>query len=463
MSTGPPVPTSSTSISSSPSASSSGTESSSRYTLVIASACVVASDSALIHAGLVTQLQELPASSVTFIFISRRDTVLQRLRQALRQAGLDIGRASFLLRGEPVRNEISVRRATQRVVVLGYVNEDFVLAANFKALLLVAEWAVGAGGQQAHTANKLLKYGNPVPRVDQLSETITILSEQCTPLLQLSFELTAEERRQVPTASPDFRCDIVALSSANTLGRVSADAVEVIDSSRAVLKADEQTWKLVFRYYLLAFITNHRDLFADVQDWCVIPSSHESEVREDGGWVVGSAVMDECKEIVRHMLGGRKASPVFRRTTTILKNRHRSTRDKAVQGAAAVINYPGLVLNHNSDYDAKKLRGRVVCVFDDYCTTGNSFEAARSLLLAAGVKRVVMVALGKFGFNYHYETFCITGSPFTPTYTWRSVRRQEMDVRRLMRGDAIPEFTRLKDMVKLREQRNTEDDEKQAD
>ena len=157
------------------------------------------------------------------------------------------------------------------------------------------------------------------------------------------------------------------------------------------------------------------------------------------------------------------------RTTTIPKNRYRSKQDKAAPGAAAAINYPGLVLNDNSDYGGKKLKGRVVCVFDDYSTMGNSFEAARSLLLVVGVKQVVMVALGKFGFNYHYETFCITGNPFTPTYMWRSVKEQEMDVRRDMQQEALTEFTRLRDMVRLRQQqqqqqqqRNEDDNEKKA-
>ena len=222
---------------------------------------------------------------------------------------------------------------------------------------------------------------------------------------------------------------------------MSADTAEVIDSYKAVLKDDEQRWRLVFRYYLLAFITNHRELFDDVQDWCIIPSSKESMVGEDGSLAVGSAAMEDFKEIVRLMMGGRKASPIFRRTQAIPKNRYRTAAEKIAASAAAKINYPTLILNSNDDYDGKKLKSRVVCVFDDYTTMGNSFEAARSLLLSVGVKRVVMVALGKFGFKYHYETFAITGSPFTPTYTWQSVRREEMDVRTRMEGEAIREFT----------------------
>ena len=416
-----------------------------------------------VYPGLVEQLKRLPAADVSFLFFAVQEVALQHLQQTLQTAGLDVSRARFLRRGEPIRNEIKDRQRNQRVVVLGYVDEDFILAANFKALLLVAGWALGGGGPE-QTSDKIVRYGNPVPRVDQLDETITILLHQRTPLLHLSFPLTEDERQRLTKAPADFRCDVICLSSANTFGRVAVDTVDVIEAYKAVLKEDEQTWKLVFRYYLLAFVFNHQELFADVQDWCVIPSSRESVVGVDGAvHEVGSAVMEQCKEIVRHMLGGRKASPMFRRARTVPQNRFRAAADKAAAGAAATINYPSLHLNKNNEYDAKKLKGRVVCVFDDYTTSGNSFEAARSLLLAVGVKRVVMVALGKFGFVYNYETFVINGDPFTPTYTWQSVRRQEMNVRGQMEDQAIAEFTGLLNMVKLRQPRDLDVDEKKAE
>jgi len=45
-------------------------------------------------------------------------------------------------------------------------------------------------------------------------------------------------------------------------------------------------------------------------------------------------------------------------------------------------------------YRSGGIRGRVVCVIDDYLTTGASMEAARQLLLAAGAKRVVCIVGG---------------------------------------------------------------------
>lgn len=43
------------------------------------------------------------------------------------------------------------------------------------------------------------------------------------------------------------------------------------------------------------------------------------------------------------------------------------------------------------------VRDRNVIVFDDFSTTGMSLDWARNLLVAAGAKRVVLVAMGKFG------------------------------------------------------------------
>ena len=296
----------------------------------------------------------------------------------------------------------------------------------------------------------------------QLSETITILLQQRTPPLQVGFYLSEAERLLIPRAHAAFRCDVICLSSANDYNLRNADTVDVIKAYRTVLKDGEQTWRLLFRYYLLAFMTNHRELFEHVEDWCILPSSKQS-LQRDGRLIVGSDVMEECKEIVRYMFGGKKGSPIFRRAEAVQPNKFRAPATKNLPCAAATINYPSLVLDQNKDYDAKKLKGRVVCVLDDYTTSGNSFEAARSLLLAAGVKRVVMLALGKFGSKYNYETFAIKGDLFTTVYTWTSVRREELDVQARLQPAAIAEFTRLRDMVTLRQQQQQQRDRSGVD
>ncbi len=47
-----------------------------------------------------------------------------------------------------------------------------------------------------------------------------------------------------------------------------------------------------------------------------------------------------------------------------------------------------------------KLGGRTVIVFDDFTTSGMSLDWARTLLLAAGAERVVLVTFGNYGQNH---------------------------------------------------------------
>jgi hypothetical protein len=45
----------------------------------------------------------------------------------------------------------------------------------------------------------------------------------------------------------------------------------------------------------------------------------------------------------------------------------------------------------------EKLSDKTIVVFDDFATSGKSFECARNLLYAAGVKEVILVSIGKYG------------------------------------------------------------------
>ena len=68
-----------------------------------------------------------------------------------------------------------------------------------------------------------------------------------------------------------------------------------------------------------------------------------------------------------------------------------------------------------------KLKGRVVCVFDDYLTNGNTFEALRNLLIKCGVKKIIFVSIGKFKrrneSEYVQKSFCIKGDVYSGRYT----------------------------------------------
>lgn len=42
-----------------------------------------------------------------------------------------------------------------------------------------------------------------------------------------------------------------------------------------------------------------------------------------------------------------------------------------------------------------RIKGKVICIIDDYITNGYSAEAAKHLLLSAGAKKVIFLSIGK--------------------------------------------------------------------
>lgn len=56
-----------------------------------------------------------------------------------------------------------------------------------------------------------------------------------------------------------------------------------------------------------------------------------------------------------------------------------------------------------------KIKGKVICIIDDYITNGYSAESAKHLLFAAGAKEVIFLSFGKFGRKYHSTNYQIKG------------------------------------------------------
>jgi len=149
----------------------------------------------------------------------------------------------------------------------------------------------------------------------------------------------------------------------------------------------------------------HDPEFREVQDWVVAPSSSTQP----------NQIMVELKEDVRYMMYGRKREPIFLRHTNTRKSRfdgeQRSLPDYCQK-------HFGTICVNEAYRD--KLKGRVVCVFDDYLTRGNTFETLRNLLVACEAKKIIFVSIGKFirrGENsYVQKNFTINGDVHTPHY-----------------------------------------------
>lgn len=106
---------------------------------------------------------------------------------------------------------------------------------------------------------------------------------------------------------------------------------------------------------------------------------------------------DEFISVVSKMFHGSFIPDIFERHTKAIDtslervNAKRENRDAQV----------GITVQSNSviirSKYKEKIQNRLVVVLDDFCTNGNSLDWARNLLKAAGVKRVVLASIGKYG------------------------------------------------------------------
>lgn len=126
--------------------------------------------------------------------------------------------------------------------------------------------------------------------------------------------------------------------------------------------------------------------------------------------------MEDLKEHVRYMMYGRKREPIFIRHTATSKSRF-DNRDDRQRNDYCQKHFQSIRVN---DKYKGKLKGRVVCVFDDYLTNGNTFEALRNLLINCGVEKIIFVSIGKFKSagesQYVQKSFSIEGDVYSGKY-----------------------------------------------
>jgi hypothetical protein len=82
-------------------------------------------------------------------------------------------------------------------------------------------------------------------------------------------------------------------------------------------------------------------------------------------------------------------------------------------------------LHINPLYEGK-IKDKTIVILDDYLNRGVSFGVSSALLKKAGAKKVVGLAMGKFGNRAHRYDISIPGNPFAPVLNFTEVSRARM-------------------------------------
>lgn len=280
-------------------------------------------------------------------------------------------------------------KESTRFVVVGNKDADLQLAAPLKLFYIVPLWC-------RKIQDLPDKYGFKAKSPKGLLKLLDILNNQQSWFFRLDIGESAT---------------VLALTNANDYGNHSKEEIEMIKGFKRYLKKGNKAYYNVLLAHFLASISNEAD-FKEIRDWGIIPSSGTNL----------NADMLELKEKARILMNGRKSMPIFIRHTATFKSHEN--------------NVPSIRLPCNRHFDTiiinpeykNKLKGRVVCIFDDYLTNGTSFETARNLLLKEGVKKIYFVALGKFrkgGLNqYLIQNFKLNGELNKPGYKYKPINNE---------------------------------------
>jgi hypothetical protein len=279
---------------------------------------------------------------------------------------------------------------TGKFILVGSNEDDLRITASTKSALLVPEWS--------DTQEIDLKYGVRVPSPQALIKVLEIIKNQKVWFYELDINENAK---------------VYSLTSANSKGDVTKTEREIVDGFRETLKNGKKKYFKVLQLHFLASLI-HNPIFKEVDIWSIMPSS--STGINDDIWAL--------KERARLLMGKRLTEPLFIRHTSIEKSHYIQNQNDRLYCGRHFSS-----LNINPEY-RKKIKGKVVCILDDYLTNGTSFETLRNLLMTAGAKKVIFVSLGRFrrnsGIEYLKQEYKLSGDVFSSNYTFELLDKEDI-------------------------------------
>ena len=321
-----------------------------------------------------------------------------------------------------IKESLKEKRNELGIVILGVVKEDAFLAFNHKIPLFKAkDYCLDLG---IEIDNKVGTYGIELSSTDDLIHYMNIISENISPYLQHSF-------------SDEYI--MISLFNANTKGYQTREDIEYKEEIQRILKEnysvkiDKTKMLNLFNFLLLSEYFNN-PILKEVKYWGTFPSSDKSN---------DNTTISYIKEVIRKVINTNGSNEeILIRTESILKKHHSSTRARNENKCQS--DFDSMKIN---DYYKGKLQGATVCIIDDYTTYGFSAEAAKNLLLQEGVEKLIVITLGKFGYDYNEVNYNLIGNLYEGGYSNQFISTQKHKL--IPNNDCNTYFQRIKQVINI--------------
>lgn len=267
------------------------------------------------------------------------------------------------------------------IIVLGANDSDCIMAFNHKLLLFTAHWL-----EETPRNKKIFQYGIGLKSPDSL-----------TMLIDNFLKMTENPwyyKVQVSNSTTMY-----SLISANTGSEpMSADQVELINTFRQYLKhgvGDNRVHLLA--YFMVSCHYNLNEL-RNVDYIGIYPSSSST----------GNPDLEYFKETLRLQHKIRFNDPLLIRHTKVPKRHFKKREDRLRDGCSS--QFDSIIVNPKL---SGNLKGKTVCIIDDFTTYGTSCETVRHLFEHEKVDSIIFLTLGKFGKSYYKYDYNLVGDVYS--------------------------------------------------
>lgn len=321
------------------------------------------------------------------VFTSGKEFVIKEMEQLFQNF-----KSKIYVKSRDKLKEIMKKKPEEinRYIIIGNRDMDFQTAVNNKLLYIVPMWCKDVNDNSK-------KYGVKIHTLTQLKEIIKTVNNQHNWYYHEVLDDIAE---------------VYSLTSGNSkIGGVSKNEKELVDGFRAFLKEGKVDYYEILFYHFLAGMTNN-DVFRNVDIWGIAPSSGVNLSKE----------MMFFKDRARYLMKKKftkEGENLILRYFKIEQSKNLNGYVREKEGAGRLLDSIYLNPNYN-------VKGKTICIFDDYLDYGNTFEAIRNILKFAGAKKVIFVSLGKFRKDYIYQEYEIKGDVKAPgMFTFKEINRRK--------------------------------------
>lgn len=338
----------------------------------------------------------LSSTDAEVIFYSRRENLLQNAEKVFINDYPMFQYASRQYVSHILKNRINID-----YIIISSKDVDFQMAVRSKILLIVPEWI-------PHE-DKAARYGITVDSPEQLFQFIKVINNQNN-----WYSIYNIDDHTLVMSLMDARYKYHAWTS---------DERAVIQNFERLLKQGRsRNFYQILLYHFISGITN-TDFFDDIELYGMIPSSDCSLNPE----------IFKFMQQVRYIKGKRLPHNTMQCENLLIrvhpKQKAHETDSFTRAHSGPEIEYTTLCINQEFSDKIQKLQrtGKLnVCIFDDYMTYGNSFNAARNLLNHLGANKIVFVSLGNFGRPFEKWDYEIQGDVYNVGYRYKLISKKQI-------------------------------------